>query len=175
MLTEIDYGSLEFICLGMRKIDRDEIYNTRENDNPLQLAFEAHYTFKNKGRGRVAWHNGKPCAVVALTESWPGHWEISMFGTDDLPKAGIEMIRWIRNEISDIFKISAGRRLQCHSREGHPEAHTMIKALGGKPDGPWKEAYGKDGSRYQLYVWLRGVNDQFMDAGYVRADKDQAA
>ena len=167
MLTDLDYISLEFICLNMRDIDKREIYALRNHDNPLQLAMEAHAYIRNQGRGRISWVGGKPGAMAAFTEDWPGVWSVWMFGTDDFRAAAIPLLRWVRSEANDILSVCAGHRLQCDSQAGHDEAHKMIMAMGALPEFTMRR-YGKDGSDFVRFVWLNGENDAVLRPHYQR-------
>lgn len=169
MLTDIDLVSLEYLCLNMREADKVEIFACQEHENPMRLAWEAHYLIRNKGRGRIAWHDGRPAACCAFTESWPGVWQVWMFGTDELKSVAVELLRWSRKEARDILSVCHGIRLQCESRVGHDEAHKMLKAMGAVPEGDPMPAYGKDGAAYQRFVWLKDVNDDVLKPGFIRA------
>jgi len=169
MLTEPDLFAIEYICLNLRESDQTEIFNVRPHDSALQLAWESFSAVKNLGRGRIGWANGRPAALAAFTEDWPGCWQVWMFGTKDFRAAAVPLLRWFRKEANDILTVCEGRRLQCDCRLGHEDAHKMIKALGGKPEGPPMAEYGKDGGAYQRYVWLRKRDAGVLDPGYVRA------
>lgn len=166
-LTDIDYFSLEYVCMNMREEDKREIFALRAHDSPLQLAAEAHAAIKNLGRGRLGWWQGRPVAACAFTESWPGCWEIWMFGTSDFKNVAIEMVRWFRKEANDILSICAGRRLQCDSMATHEEAHKLIKAAGGIEEARF-HAYGKGGEDFIRFTWRPGVNDAILRPNFVR-------
>lgn len=167
-LTDIDYNSVEYVVLNMRACDREEIYALRAHDNPLQLAMEAHAAIRNMGRGRIAWVDGKPAAVAAFTEEWPGVWYVWMFGTNDFKAAAIPLLRWVRTEANEILSVCKGHRLHCDSMVGHDEAHKMIKAMGGLPEFTMRRL-GKNGEDFTRFVWLRGENEQVLHPHYVRA------
>lgn len=159
MLTDIDLPSLEYICLNMRAVDASEIYNMRSHDNAVLLAWDAYHLVRARGRGRIAWAKGKPCAVVAVYELWTGTWEVMMWGTDDFKLAAFECARWVRRDtLPDLINTLGGKRLQCHSHAEHKEAHAFLLALGANKEGPPIECYGRDGSSYQLFGWVLGRN-----------------
>ena len=168
MLTDIDLLATEFICYNMRESDKREIFAMRPHDNPYLLAWEAYHMVLNNGRGRIAWHNGKPAVFCAFTETWPRRWNCWMFGTEDFRAAAMPAIRWFRNEAREILTVCEAHRLDCDSIEGHAEAHKMIKALGGVEDGPPMRRYGKNGETFQRFVWFNGENN-VLEPGYVRA------
>lgn len=158
MLTEFTLGAYEYIILNMREVDRVEVFGMLHHDSALQMAHETAFLIRNKGRSTIAWHDGRPAAMGALTEDWPGMWSVWMFGTDDFRNCAVELIKWFRREASDILTVCQGRRLQCDSRFDHDEAHKMLRALGAREEVRLR-AYGKDGSDYIRFVWLRGEND----------------
>lgn len=162
-LSEVTRPALEYICLNMRQCDVDEIMNIVPHDSRVRLAQEAHWLITNHGRGRVAWHEARPAAVIFLTEDRPGVWEIGMFGTDQFKAVAFECMRWARKEIPTLIgEPLHGKRLQCDSRVGHEDAHKFLRALGAQPEGPPMRCYGKDGGSYQRYVWIAGEDDHVL-------------
>lgn len=167
MLTDISYVALEYCALNMRQSDREEIFALLDTDSPIAFAWEAHALMRNKGRARIAWHNGKPAAWIGLVEMIPRVWQVTMGGTDDLPKVAFECLRWLRATIPEMMAPPFnGYRLYCDARVGplHEESHKFLRALGAMPEGPPRQI-GKDRGVYQHYVWLEGEN------GFVRNDK----
>lgn len=158
-LTDIDLVSLEYICINMRPIDAVEIYGVRPHDSPIRLAWEAFSVIRNTGRGRIAWHDGRPAAVIAFTEDRPGVWQIWMFGTSAFKSVAYACMRWARDTAADLIEHHAGKRLQCESHEDHDEAHRFLRALGAVEEGPPMRYFGKDGKSYQRFVWIAGEND----------------
>jgi len=170
MLTEFNSSAFEFICLNMRETDKVEVFGMLAHDSPLQLAHEASYLIRNKGRSRIGWSDRtkRPAAMAAFTEDWPGMWSVWMFGTDDFKDCAIELVRWFRHEAKDILTVCKGHRLQCDSRYDHEEAHRMIKAFGAIEESRLR-AYGKDGADYIRFVWLNGENDAVLKPHFTRA------
>lgn len=161
MLTDIDLPALEYIAFNLRAEDREEIFALLDHDNPVQFAWQAFWLFRNQGRARVAWHDGRPAAVIGLSENYPTVWQISMYGTPDFRAVVFECMRWARRNIAELMQPPFhGRRLQCDSRVGHAEAQRFLLALGARPEGPPMRYYGKDGSDYVRYVWLKSENDE---------------
>jgi hypothetical protein len=110
------------------------------------------------GRGRIAWHDGKPAVLVGFIEQRPGVWYVLMFGTDAFRLAAMKLLRWMRDTITELRDEFAGKRLYCESRVGHDEAHRFLIAMGAEHDGPPMKFFGKDGSAYQRFVWLADDN-----------------
>lgn len=170
MIAELTHPALEYVCLNMRERDRVEVLSLQPHDSVFRLAFEASHQIRNNGRGVVAYSpkSGRPCAVAAFTEKWPGCWEIWMFGTDELKDCAVELIRWFRKTAVDILTTCKGHRLQADSRFDHEEAHKMMRAFGAIEEVRLRR-YGKDGSDYIRFVWLNGENDQVLRPHFTRA------
>lgn len=156
-LTAVTLGALEQICNSLRAVDADEILNLRAHDSWAILALEAHYVLTVKGRGVIAWVHGMPAAVIGFGELRPGVWDAVSFGTDDYEAAGVALMRAGRMMARDILNDPAlgARRLQADAKASNTRAHAFIRALGGVPEGPPMRSYGKDGSAYQRFIWLR--------------------
>jgi hypothetical protein len=169
ILTEITLPAVESICYRLRERDRIEAFNLLPYDNEYRLAWESYATMLNAGRARVAWWDGRPAALMAFTERRPGVWDAWMIGTDDFRNCAVDLVRWGRKEARDILATSLGHRLQAESRADHDEGHRLLKALGARQEGPPMKAYGKDGSDYLRFVWLKGQDDAVLEPGFVRA------
>jgi hypothetical protein len=163
-LSDITLPDLEFVCLNMREVDRIEVLGVRPHDNLLMLAWEAAALIRNQGRGRIAWANGKPAAVVAVTEDRAGVWQIMMFWTEDFKAVAFACMRWARETLRELVGTGLCRRLQCDSRVGHDEAWRFLMALGAEKEGPPMRGFGKDGGDYQRFVWIKGENDHVLFA-----------
>jgi hypothetical protein len=154
-LHDVDRSSLEYICLHLRERDQREIYSLRNHENPIRLAWEAHHMLTTQGRGRIAWEDGKPVAVLGFVESWPGLWDAVAFGTNDFPKVALELMRYGRQEAKSILRDVGGRRLQADAHIDNTDGHKFIQALGGAPEFDLR-LYGKDGATYRRFVWFTG-------------------
>jgi hypothetical protein len=167
LLSDLDYHAVEFLCLNLRPQDRDEILGLMDHDNPLMLAAQMTHQVRNSGRGRIAWHKGKPAALMAFVELRPGVWEVWMCGTEDFKSVAFDLARWCRKEANDILTVCKGHRLQATSRADYEEAHKLIRALGGKAEGAPLRKFGKGGEDYQMFVWINGENDAILRPHYV--------
>jgi hypothetical protein len=169
-LTEPNIYSIESICLNMRESDAVEVFNVMPVAGRMHLAQHTFSAMSNQGRGRVAWYQGRPAALIALTQMRPGVWEIWMFGTDAFRNVAIDCVRWARREARDILDHAEGHRIQCDCRVGHPDAHRLIRAFGAHAEGPPMTGYGSDGSDYQRYVWLREKQWHVLEPHLKRSD-----
>jgi hypothetical protein len=169
-LSDVTWTDTFDICLRLRESDKLEVYNQRAYDSAYQLSWEMSSAIVAKGRGVIAWHQGRATAVFGFVQGHPGVWDIIMFGTDEYRAVAFALLRWCRREANDILSTSAGHRLQCDARVGHEDAHRLIQSMGGRPESLMRR-YGKDRSDYIRYVWLRGEDDAILKPHYVRADR----
>lgn len=155
MLKEPTQVALDYICLNLREIDKREIYNVQNHDNPIRLAWECYWALTNLGgRARIAWHNGRPCTFIGFFKHRDGVFEVSMFGTDEFKNCAFECMRWGRDTIIDLVRNHNARRIHCDSAVFHDEAHKMLRAMGAVEEGPPRRNFGKDGSEYQTFCWF---------------------
>lgn len=142
-----------YVTRNMREWDRREIFATRFNDDPDQLAMDV------MRWGPFWWVAGaevdgrdRAIAVIGATEVWPGMWSVGMFATDDFHHIGLPLTRWVRRSMIPAIVKQGIRRGECRSIEGHEVAHRWLEMLGAKPEGELK-AYGKGGETFITYVW----------------------
>jgi hypothetical protein len=157
--TDITLDPLFQLCLNMRDRDRAEVFALLPHDNLYRFAYEADAMIRNNGRGNLFWVNGRPTAVAAFTESWPGVWNVWMLGTEDFDHCVMPLMRWVRKTAVEILDDVGGHRLQCESKADYEEAHKMIRALGGREEVTFRKR-GKNGEDYIQFVWLKGENDE---------------
>lgn len=157
-ITPITLGSLEMICRELREVDQREILNLRPHDSWAILALEAYHVLAYQGRGVIAWVDGMPAGVMGFGKLRPGVWDAVSFGTNNYEKAAFLLMRAGREMARDILRETDARRLQADARADNIKAHQFIEALGGKPESTMR-SYGKDGSDYVRFVWLRAAGD----------------
>lgn len=154
--TGANYAAIEYLTLNMREIDREEIYGISWVQNPIGVA-ALHYEAMQRGYGSIIWAGGRPVALIGVS---PAHgtgsscWQIFSYGTDRLPRVGIELMRQGRRHIARALQETEVRRIQAESHERHVEAHGWMERMGARREAVMPY-YGRDGSTYYKYVWLR--------------------
>ena len=143
-----------YVTRNLREWDRRELFATRFDDDPDRLAMDV------MGWGPVGWVAGgvvdgreKASAVVGATELWPGMWSVGMFATDDFPKIGLGLTRFVKRRMIPLIVQQGIRRGECKSIEGHTEAHRWLEVLGARRDGAALRGYGKGGEPFYTYAW----------------------
>ena len=150
MLTEINFSDLLYIASNMREADRKEIFATRWDDSPEELARQGCLSLVTKF-GFIASLDGKPIAAIGAFPVHPGMWNVWMFATDDFPKIGLSFTRWVKRFfVTTLHKKT--RRAECRSDASHHFAHRWMEAVGGKKEATLSR-FGKEGQDFYLYAW----------------------
>jgi hypothetical protein len=153
ILQPITRDAARYVALRLRAADRREIFATRWDEDPEELAAAAAV------RGPFAWAagaGGEPIACIGALEMWPGVWEAWMFATDAFNTIGKPLTRFIRQGMIPALTGVGAHRVQCHSIEGHHHAHRWLERLGAMHEFTVPR-YGKNGEAFRLYSWSRGA------------------
>lgn len=142
------FDSALYIAQRMREWDAKEIYATRWDDNPADLAADV------MGCGAFSWVCGldEPIAVLGAAPMHPGCWSVFMFGTDAFDKIRISMTRFVRQVMIPGLLGANFRRAECRSIEGHVQAQRWLEVCGGKREATLED-YGRGGETFYLYRW----------------------
>lgn len=142
---------VRFVAANMRAADAAEIFATRWTDAPDDIVTDVMHA------GPFVWTTGleRPIAVVGAFPSHPGVWQVFMFATDEFPRIGLGMTRFVRKCMIPALIDSNAHRAQCHSIEGHDVAHRWLESLGAQVESVAK-GWGRNGEDFRVYVWTRG-------------------
>lgn len=158
-LTELTLEGVSTVVDRMRDADWTEISNQSPTKSRYAMAWGFYTALRDRGRGRIGWHNGRPVLVVGVVEDWPGVWALTLFGTDEMKHVTYPALRWLRLTIGEVMRDLRGHRLYADSRFDHYEAHKLLERMGGRVESRLK-AFGADGSDYLRYVWIRGEGQE---------------
>ncbi len=144
------YPDVLHVAANMRAADAAEIYATRWNDSPEELAADCMCV------GGFCWSAGleRPIAVIGALPIHPGVWSVFMFATDEFERIGISLTKYVKRVMIPALVQSGAHRAECRSAEGHTVAHRWLESLGAKVESVARE-YGRNGEDYRVYVWRR--------------------
>jgi hypothetical protein len=137
------------VARNMREWDRKEIFACRWNDDPDEVAADV---LRVPGFSWVAYHGETPAAVIGAMPMWPGVWNLFAFGTDEFPRVVITLSRHVLRFMIPAIKNQGGHRGQCHSIEGHDDAHRWLSSLGAKTE-PMIRGFGRNRENFIPFVW----------------------
>lgn len=149
-LAPLTQRSILYVADRMRDDDRREIFATRWADSPSQLAVDC---LAAPGFKWVA-HDDQPIAALGAIPRWPGVWSVWMFATDEFPRIGATLTRFVRRRMIPMLLEAGAHRAECLSIEGHDTAHRWLEFLGAKRSEPIM-GLGKSGETFYCYSWAR--------------------
>lgn len=149
-MIPVNYSDALFVAANMREWDRKEIYATRWNDDPSDIATDCCYM------GDFGWVacEPEPIAVVGAGPMHPGVWGVHMFATDNFSKIAISLTKFVRRVIIPSLAATGAHRAECKSMEGHEDAQKWLEFLGAERESTLAE-YGRNGEDFHIYTWRK--------------------
>lgn len=139
-----------YVVHHMRDWDQREVFAARFDDDPDRFAVDL---WNNVGE--LCWVAGqeRAIAVIGAKELFPGAWSALMIATDEFPKIGLPLTRFVRRRMIPAIQARGARWGDCRSIEGHQVAHQWLEALGAKKEDKPLSRYGKNGEDFYRFVW----------------------
>lgn len=146
-LARLNFPDVHYVAANMRDWDRREIFATRWVDDPSDFAKEV------LSYGEFGWVAGgdSPIACFGARALWPGVWIAWMFATDDLPKIGLSLSRFVRNNIIPTLRQVGAHRIHAYSMAGHDDAHRWLRFLGAEIEAEHR-AFGRNGEDFLVFA-----------------------
>ncbi|MEQ9416663.1 MAG: hypothetical protein RJQ08_03870 [Salinisphaeraceae bacterium] len=95
---------------------------------------------------------GEPIAAVGAVQLHPGVWSAWMFATDEFPKIGLYLTRFVRRRMIPSLVRLGAHRCDARSIEGHDHAHRWLRALGAVEEARLVR-YGRNGEDFIVFRW----------------------
>jgi RimJ/RimL family protein N-acetyltransferase len=149
-LDKLDLDLVQYVCRNLRDADRAEAHAVRFDDSDDSLAMEISTSW-----GTFGWAAGleQPIAVIGASQIWPGFWSAWMLATDEFPRIGLPLTKFVkRRMIPMLFKELGLRRGEARSSEQNVEAHRWLETLGAVRESTLVR-YGKNGEDFHIYRW----------------------
>jgi hypothetical protein len=140
---------LRYVVKHMRAIDREEIFAMRPNDEDDALAADVMAT------GDLKWMLSleRPVCVWGAMPMWPGVWNVWMFATDEFPKVGLSLTKFVKNSEIPLLRRLGLHRAECKSLATHRTAHRWMEATGAVREARHSN-YGRNGEAFYTYAWI---------------------
>lgn len=139
------------VACSMRESDRREIFATRWDDDPRNVANDV---FSVSRFAWVACYRGRPTVALGAIEESPGVFQVWMFATDDWPRVSRAVTRFAKRDFVAALVGNGGQRAYCRTIEGYDLVHRWLERLGARRESEQK-LQGKNGESFYTYVWLR--------------------
>lgn len=137
------------ICKNLRAQDKTEIFATRFDDQPEDLAFT---TMRLTGSSWIVYRGLDPVAVLGITPIMPGGWGAWAFGTNAFPKVAISLTRFIKKGIIPSLLASGAKHVQALVWTEYHQARKWLRGFGAKEEAVIP-SLGKGGEDFALTVW----------------------
>jgi len=147
--TGLEMVALRHVAQNMRDWDRREIFATRWNDNPDDLAATI---MKLPGPAWLAWRDGQPVAAIGALECWPGVWSPWCFGTHHFGQVALLLTRLGKRAIIPLVRARGGHRLEVKSLDGHVDAQAWLERAFGFRHEAAHPGYGRGGETFHTYA-----------------------
>ena len=150
ILAPLTFEDVLYVAERMRPWDKKEIYATRWNEDPAELARQCCAT------GDFGWVAGieRPIAAVGAVPVHPNVWSVWCFATDEFPRIALSLTRYVKKAMIPALVESGAHRAACASIEGHTDAQKWLELLGARRECTHR-ALGKNGEDFHVYVWTR--------------------
>lgn len=145
----VSYGDVLHICRNLRFRDHEEIFATRHDDNPDQLAEDV---WLLRGCAWVVFKGDDPVAVIGARLVHPTMWTIFAFGTASWKRCIITLTRHAEKFLKPMFRGAKATRVQAHAMATHDDARRWLGFCGMHQEATLK-SYGKAGQDFVVYVW----------------------
>lgn len=151
IVAQPSYADTLTVASNLRERDREEIFATRPDENPADLARDV------IASGAFRWGayvDNRPVAAIGAFQRWPNVWSVWAFGTDEWRSAAGALTKYaIRNMRPALYR-SGALRVDCMSLATHTDARRWLELLGLRPE-KTLDNWGKAGESFVLYSWTR--------------------
>lgn len=137
-----------YVALNMRDRDYAEINAVSFTNSREELA--SHFATQLRGRPDIlcAWWGDKPVCVGGFIENRPRTISLALFATDDFPKIGLGLTRFIRKQMFPRLEKAGVHRIEALSLAGYDSVHAWLRTLGLEQEGGPMKNYGRGGEEF---------------------------
>lgn len=146
--TRFRLHELVHIARNLRARDREELFATRWDDDPLLLADQ--YA-RVEGLRYLFSLDEEPVAVMGAIEQWPGTWSVYAFGTDKWDRVVFSLTKTAKRVMIPEMQCRGMRRAHAASLDVHVQAHRWMERLGGKKESTMP-GFGRNGETFFMFV-----------------------
>lgn len=149
VISEIEPIGLRSIIKHMREHDREEIFAMRSDDDDDQLASDV------IAAGDLKWmlSRERPICVWGAQPMWPGVWNVWMFATEEFPRVGKTLTKFVKNVEIPLLVERGIQRAECKSIATNAVAHRWLEATGAIREARHAN-YGRLKESFYTYAWI---------------------
>ena len=154
-------GDLIDVCRAMCAADAAEIFALRRHSDRERLAMEIYAVIPSAIRAFAIGLDSEPMAKAFLAiwamDETGDLAAAHLFGTDDFPRIGNRLVRYVRQIMIPELLAAGMRRVEARVMETHGKARAFLKACGAveETSPPHLPDMGGNGETYVLCAWRR--------------------
>lgn len=145
------------VAIGMRQGDYEEFSAVSFANNRAELAAILAERYGGHPDVLCGWRGNQPACIGGLVMARPNVVSLLFFGTDDFPRIGLGVTRFIRRELFPRYEAAGVHRFEAVSMATHNEAHVWLKTLGLEPETDPLAGYGRKGEAFIQFSRVRDV------------------
>jgi hypothetical protein len=149
MVVEPALGSdVHQVALFMREADYAEFSAVSYARSRDELADSLAFRYGDRDDVLTGFWNGTPVCIGGFIAVRPNVITLLFFATDEFPKIGYGITRFIRKNLFPRLEANGVHRFEAISLSTHEHAHAWLRVLGLTPEGPPMLGYGRDGQSF---------------------------
>lgn len=138
----------------MRERDREELMAV----SPFTRHYDLVHALATRYDGHpdaMAFHGDDgPIGIGGMIQQRPNVATLMFFATDDLPKIGSDLTRFIKQRLFPGYIARGTHRIECASLDGYEEVHRWLGVLGLTREATMLK-YGRNGETYVQFSWTK--------------------
>ena len=140
------------VAAAMRDRDFAEFRALSPHDDRISMAQALADRYGGRDDVMCGAIDGEPVCIGGTVQFWPGVMSLLFFATDDFPKIGRMITRWLKRELFPRYEAAGVHRIQAISLDGYDEIHRWLISLGlDRETGPLR-GYGKNGEAFVQFA-----------------------
>lgn len=140
------------VAVSMRGRDFEEFTAVNPADSRKDLAHLLVRKYGGRPDILCAWWLGQPVCVGAFLEVRPRVISLMMFATQDFPRVGLGLTRFIKKQMFPRLIAAGVHRIEAISLDGYAEVHGWLRVLGLEQETEPMRNYGKRGESFVQFV-----------------------
>jgi len=157
MIERATADDIRHVAMNMRARDFEEFTATAPTDSRRHLADMLAHRYSSRDDVLCGSLDGEPICIGGTIEAWPGVISLLFFATDDFPKIGRPITRFIRRELFPRYLEAGIHRIQAISLDGYSEVHDWLRAIGLAQETEPMLGYGKRGEAFVQFAKVKYV------------------
>jgi hypothetical protein len=142
---------IEYVASRMRQRDLDEFSALLPSDNLYDIVKAISERYGHTKGVSVAKYDGVPVAIGLTLCHRPNVVTLGLFATDDFPKVGVRVTKFILRELFPRLDQAGIHRIECVSLAGYHWAQRWLTTLGLKREAQLYN-YGKNKEDFIMYA-----------------------